>query len=247
MFELEEKKLKLDKKFQGLKVVQISDLHISRFNIELLEGVKEKINALYVDVVVITGDFICNGGDCLKELQYFLKGINAKIAKYACMGNHDYADNDDGKKVEKMLVASDFKLLKNSRDEVFFNSCKIGFSGLDDLESGKICYKNSICREDIVLSHNPSTFLEASKFSPSLMLSGHTHGGQIRYEILKFIYNKIIGHDYIAGLYKKNDSFLYVNRGLGNVVFKPKIFSKEFNVYTPRINAKAEVTVFEFV
>lgn len=248
MFELEVKKLKSSAKFRGLKVVQISDLHISKFNIELLESIVERINRLQADIVVITGDFICNGGHCLLELRDFLKKINAKINKYACMGNHDYADNDCGKKVEKMLRASDFTLLRNSRDEVFLNFRKIGFAGLDDFESGKISYPDAaIEQEDIVLSHNPITFLETSKYAPALMLSGHTHGGQISCGFLRFICSKIFNFDYMEGMYKKGESLLYVNRGIGNVVFNPKIFKKEVLIHTPRINAKAEITVFEFV
>lgn len=247
MFELEIKKIKLGTNFQGLKMVQISDLHISKFNIELLDGIKERINALQADIVVITGDLICNGADCILELRDFLKDINAKINKYACMGNHDYSDNDDGKRVEKILKSCDFTLLKNSREEIFFNFYKIGFSGLDDPELGQIRYENTIEKGDILLSHNPITFFEASRYNPALVLSGHTHGGQIKCGIWKLLYNKITGYDFIEGLYKKNDSLLYVNRGVGNVVFKPKLFNKEFEITTPRINAKAEITVFEFV
>lgn len=247
MFELEIKRLQLNKAFSGLKVIQLSDLHISNFNFELIEGVIEKINALYADIVVITGDFICHDEMHIDELKSFLKKINAKIAKYACLGNHDYADNDCSKKIEKVLSDSDFKLLKNSRDEFFFNHHKIGFSGLDDYNNGTICYKNSIHRNDIVLSHNPITFLEAIKYSPSLMLSGHTHGVQMKSGIIQYLLNKFSGHDYTEGLFKKQDSLLYVNRGVGNVVWHPKILSKEFLIHTPRINSKAEVTLFEFV
>lgn len=247
MFELEIKRLKMAKKFSGLKIIQLSDLHISEFNFELIESVIEKINSLYADIVVITGDFICHNGMHLCELKSFLKKINAKIAKYACLGNHDYSDNDCGKKIEAVLSQTDFELLKNSRCEFFFNHHKLGFSGLDDYENGKICYKNSICNDDIVLSHNPITFTEAVKYLPSLMLSGHTHGVQIKNGIVKFLINKFSGHDYIEGLYQKQNSFLYVNRGVGNVVFNPKILSKEFLIHTPRINSKAEITMFEFV
>lgn len=248
MFELEVKRLKSRAKFRGLKIVHISDLHISKFNMELMESIVERINRLQADIVVVTGDFICNGGHCLVELQDFLKKINAKINKYACMGNHDYADNDCGKKVEKMLKSSDFTLLKNCREEVFFNFHKIGFAGLDDFEAGEISYaKTDIQPEDIVLSHNPITFLETSKYSPSLMLSGHTHGGQICCGFLRFLCSRIFSFDYLEGMYRKEESLLYVNRGIGNVVFNPRIFDREFFIHTPRINAKAEVTVFEFI
>lgn len=247
MFEVEIKRLKLNKKFNGLKVIQLSDIHISEFNFELIESVIEKINALYADIVVITGDFICHNELHIEELGTFLKSINAKIAKYACLGNHDYADNDCGKKIEKILRSTDFKLLKNSRDEFFFNHHKIGFSGLDDYQNGTIRYENSISKDDIVLSHNPMAFAEATKYAPSLMLSGHTHGGQIKNGCLQFLLNKLSGHDYVEGFYKKENSFLYVNRGVGNVVWNPKVLCKEFLINTPRINSKAEITMFEFV
>jgi len=246
MFELEIQKLKLKEKFCGLKIVQLSDLHISAFNLELIESVIEKINSLYADIVVITGDFICHNELHLEELKSFLKKINAKISKYACMGNHDYSDNDCGQKIEKILAKSDFNLLKNSREEIFFNYHKIGFSGLDDVENGKICYTNTIKTDDIILSHNPITFDTSLQYAPALMLSGHTHGTQIKNSAVKFLMNKLARHNYIEGLYQKEKSCLYVNRGLGNVVFNPKILNKEFLIHTPRINSKAEVTLFEF-
>ena len=208
----------------------------------------ERINSLQADVVVITGDFICNGAHCMVELRQFLKGIDAKIAKYACMGNHDYSDDDCGLRVEKALKVCDFKLLRNCRDEFFFNYHKVGFAGLDDIQLGSIDYaKTSIERDDIVLSHNPITFAETSKYSPALMLAGHTHGGHIKCNFLNFICNRILNYDYLEGLYKKDESLLYVNRGIGDVVFKPKIFNREFQISIPRINSKAEITVFEFV
>lgn len=246
MFELEIKRLNLGKRFKGLKIVQISDLHICKANVSLLDDIKETINSICADIVVITGDFICNGGECLNELKYLLSRIDAKIAKYACMGNHDYADCENGKKIEKTLTDSDFKLLKNSREDIFYNFYSLGFSGIDDPECGRPKYDGTIKKDDIVLSHNPVTFGKISQYAPSLMLSGHTHGGQIKCGIWHLLCNKFTGYDYIEGLYKHNDGFLYVNRGVGNVVFKPKFFNKEFAINVPRINSKAEITLFEF-
>jgi predicted MPP superfamily phosphohydrolase len=70
---------------------------------------------------------------------------------------------------------------------------------------------------------------------------------QIKSGIIQYLLNKFSDHDYTEGLFKKQDSLLYVNRGVGNVVWNPKILSKEFLIHTPRINSKAEVTMFEFV
>lgn len=248
MVELEIKKMKLGSKFCGLKIVHVSDLHISKLNIELLDEVLEKINSLKADIVVITGDFICNGGSCMVELKHFLKQLDAKIAKYACMGNHDYSDDDCGLRVEKVLKDCDFRLLRNCRDEVFFNYSPIGFAGLDDVQLGTVDFeKTSIEREDIVLSHNPIAFAAAARYSPLMMLAGHTHGGHIKCDFLRFICNNLLKLDYLEGFYRKDESLLYVNRGIGDVVFKPKIFNRELTIPVPRFNSSSEITVFEFV
>lgn len=245
MFDLEYKEIHQGKGLQGLRIVQISDLHISKNNFDVISDVKDYINSLKADMVTVTGDFICNGGAYLDELCHFLKKMDAKVGKYACMGNHDYADGEDGKKLEKALLKSDFRLLKNSRHDILYNNYSLGISGLDDVENGKISYK-AVGEGDIILSHNPITFLEAKKYNPCLMLSGHTHGGHLKLDFLKALYSKLLGCDFLSGFYKSDKSSLYVNRGLGDVVLHPRILGKDYTFTVPRLNSNCEVTVFDF-
>lgn len=245
MFDIEFKKIVKNKSFKGLRLVQISDLHIEKNNLVVIDAVKDSINSLRADMVVITGDVICNGGAYLDELCSFLKKIEAKIGKYACMGNHDYSDGDDGAKVEKVLTKSDFRLLKNARQDIFYNNYQIGLCGLDDYHNGRISY-DLVGVGDIVLSHNPITFLEARRRNPMLMLSGHTHGGHLKLDFLKALYCKLLGCDFLSGFYHSGESQLYVNRGLGDVVFHPRVLGREFVLSIPRFNSNCEVTVFDF-
>ena len=241
--------LKLRNIPQGLRIVQFSDLHIFEKNISTLELCMEKINSLRADLILFTGDAICQGSRYLGEILYYLKKMEASIGKYYCLGNHDYSDGYNSYMVRETMKKADFSLLCNSFEELSFQSGHFFLAGFDDVEKGYLNMDEKM-RETlesgcITLVHNPKSFSSFSKFSPSLTLSGHTHGGQIKLPFCDYLYRGYLKSPYIAGLYSEMESYLYVNRGIGHAVFDFSLFEKKIILQSPRINSTPEITLIK--
>lgn len=233
--------------FNGFTIVQISDLHIDRWNTPIVEAAIDTVNRLRPDVLVCTGDTIANGRHYLGDVRNILGQMQARHGKLACMGNHDYSDGSRSQGVREALRGADFEVLVNESTELTLQNRQIQFAGADDLILGRQCLKSTARRlsDDkprILLSHNPENFEAMARFQPDLILSGHTHGGQIR--IPEGIRRQIMNSPYIAGLYQQMDSRLYVNRGLGAAVFVHHWQGRRITVPTPRIFVRPEISVF---
>jgi len=235
----------------GLTVAQISDLHINKWNIELVEHAVEVLNKINPDMVVMTGDAICSGKKFIPDLTRIFKNIKASYGKFACLGNHDHSDGDDGMQVQQAYKNSDFQVLMNESVKVNFRGESLFIAGADDIELGRqdieAMVKN-IPQEatSLYLIHNPCNFNQFAQFKPDLVLAGHTHGGQIYFSFLNFIYKTMLHSHYILGLYSLEKSLLYVNSGIGNALISPVLFNKKFTIHTPRINSQPEISLFRF-
>lgn len=242
----------LDTRLNGLAIAQISDLHISNWNVELIEHTIETVNRLKPDIVVITGDAICNGKNFLPHLYSLFKDIDPKYGKFACIGNHDHSDGEDSLAIQSMYKKSDFHVLVNESARVNIHGVDINFAGVDDIELGdhniELMTRN-LTRDEIsvFLTHNPLNFEQLAEFKPVIVLSGHTHGGQIFPLITENIYKLMHKTEYVSGLYKHKDSLLYVNRGIGTALLSPFIFDTKFIINTPRVFSRPEISVFKLV
>jgi len=240
------------KSLKGIKIAHISDLHINKWNMPLLEASIEKINTTKPDIVVISGDIICNGKKFLPELFSFFKKIKSKYGIYACLGNHDHSDGNDGKDVLNAYNNSDIRVLNNESEKIIIEDSSIYITGIDDYKLGQQDLKKAtkhIPEEEnfLLLAHNPINFEELAMKNPLAVFAGHTHGGQLYLDCIKQIYKKLLKHKYIRGKYEYNNSMLYVNRGIGTSMFSDVAFDKKFYLNTPRFNSKPEIAVFEFV
>jgi predicted MPP superfamily phosphohydrolase len=234
---------------QSLVLLQLSDLHINRWNIIYLDEIIEKTNAIKPDIIVFTGDFICSGKKYIPDLINFLQKLTAKYGKYACLGNHDHSDGDDGKRIIKACCKSSFQMLVNEPKTLSIKGKELIIAGADDIELGeqnieKMAKNISQQAKSIFLTHNPVNFRAFAEYSPNLVLSGHTHGGQIYSRAVKLLYNLLFSNNYISGLYEHNGSTLYVNKGIGTAMLSPVLLNKKVYINTPRINTKPEITVF---
>lgn len=242
----------LDNRLNGLTIAQISDLHISNWNVELIEHTIETVNRLQPDIVVITGDTICNGKKFLPHLYSIFKDIDTRYGKFACIGNHDHSDGEDSLAIQDMYKKSDFYVLVNDSARVNIQGVDINFAGVDDIELGDhnielMTSKISKDEISVFLTHNPVNFEQLAEFKPALILAGHTHGGQIFPIITKYIYKFMHKTDYVSGMYKHKDSLLYVNRGIGTALLSPFIFDTKFIINTPRVLARPEISVFKLM
>tara|TARA_R110002049_G_scaffold238762_1_gene411836 strand:- start:3424 stop:4641 length:1218 start_codon:yes stop_codon:yes gene_type:complete len=237
----------LPKSFDGLKIVQISDLHLGGFNnrYKVLEKAIKLINNLHPDFIFFTGDLVNNYAWELTGWGKIFKKLSAKNAKYAVLGNHDYGDyskwNTENEKqenfnnIKQFYKDIDFKLLLNQSEIIEINNEKIAIIGVENWGKPpfkqygnlKTALKNAEhIPFKILLSHDPTHWSNEviEKTDISLTLSGHTHGMQLGFNYKDMAWSPIqYKYKHWAGLYKHNHQYLYVNRGLGWIGFPGRL------------------------
>lgn len=237
------KNAKLNDDYDGFKIVHFTDLHYgSTIFLEELKNVVNEINKQNPDIVVFTGDLVESGVDLsdeeLNKMINELKKINPKIETLAVDGNHDYNNHDY---YEKAMEALDWHVLNNTYEFVYGNSkTPIVFVGLKDLMYGKQDYENafSFINEideelyTIVLAHEPDQVMEFSNYNFDLVLSGHSHLGQVRIPFIGALYTPVGSKKYYDEYYKVNNADLYISGGIGTSTIKFRFFNKpSINLY----------------
>jgi predicted MPP superfamily phosphohydrolase len=215
--------------FRGMRIVQISDFHYDEFTEPyfLREMVRE-VNRLRADMVVLTGDFVSLGPlprsfgqRKAPECAALLSAIECPL-RYAILGNHDCLVGS--RYVVEALKEHGIPTLENSAVPLERDGQRLWLAGL-----GSACDSNSHPEVAlpravqsggepvIVLSHEPDVLPNVARFNVDLMLSGHTHGGQVRLPFLPPIALPEYGRHYTEGLFRHGSTQLYVNRGIGTV------------------------------
>lgn len=198
-----------------LTVVQLSDIHIDvTTNYNTIKRFVEITNSLNPDVIVFTGDLADTNITKTYE-KYGLLDLKSKYGTFAVSGNHEYYRGITN--YETVCKNINFKLLDNENvlvDDKFY------VAGIPDYKTSKAFgYKPADVKKSlegidftkpvIFLSHQPNPFFESQKFPITIQLSGHTHAGQIPpFDIIEYFLYK-----YFCGLYKDNDSYIYVTSG----------------------------------
>ncbi len=242
--------------FHGLKVVQISDIHSGSFTNKM--GVQrgiDMINELKPDLVLFTGDLVNNKSSEMLGYINIFKQIQASIGVYSIFGNHDYGDYHNWKTPEEKIAnleelkrihkALGWRLLLDENVLINRGAETISLIGVENISSSFHSYgslpKAYHGAEEIpfkiLMSHDPSHWDKevTQDFKDiDLTLSGHTHGFQFGVEIpwLKWSPAKFIYKQW-AGLYQKENQYIYVNRGFG------------FLGYPGRIGILPEITLLE--
>jgi len=213
--------------FDGLKIVQISDIHAGSFITDKpMQEVVDIINHLKPDLVFITGDFVNFSDEEYDIISDNISKIHSTLGNYGCLGNHDHFMPEKSlKKLIQKIEVSNVKLLNNENTSIVLNGDKLQIAGIDNIGYGQrfgdFQKANQNLDEEfpvLWLVHDPTNWdpRMRNKFRCDLVLSGHTHGGQIGINMLgnvvtpaRFVYKQW------AGLYQENNTQLYVNRGLG--------------------------------
>ncbi len=202
----------------GTTFVQLSDLHLDHIKDPVwLNRVVEKVNALDPDFVLITGDLVDVGAVLDKEKAEGLKKIKTRYGVYACLGNHEYYS--DVKKAREFISQGNVHLLVNQGLEL---KDKINIVGVDSIQGPRFGAEGPDLKKGlsglnkeaytILLTHEPDNYKVAYDAGIDLMLSGHTHAGQIPpLDILVFLIYK---HGY--GLYPNGKGFAYTSSGTGS-------------------------------
>jgi hypothetical protein len=229
----------LNKQLNGFRIVQISDIHMSRWMDEKrLDGIVAQVNALGPDVVALTGDFVYHSPDqYLPALSRALANLKAKEATLAVMGNHDYWSGVSA--VREALNEAGVRVLRNETYLVRIAGVpQFAISGIDDAWEGQERIERATAQipafiPALLLAHEPDF---ADRYAKTglffLQLSGHSHGGQVRLPGIGAAFLPQYGNRYPAGEYQVKQMKLYTNRGLGAV---PWHF---------RFNCRPEITLF---
>jgi uncharacterized protein len=244
----------LPRELDGLRIAQLSDIHIGDYMPpnEIARAV-DMANALNPDISFVTGDFVSGEGDPLDVCIAELSRLRAPLGVWGCNGNHEiYAGVEDD--AERLFREKGMRLLRARNEIVERNGARFNLIGVDyqrdhmvrseDVRPGPMLQEiESLVRRDmpnVLLSHNPNSFHRAAELGIELSLAGHTHGGQVKVEIVDHdITPARLISPFVAGLYrlpmsgnghadgngsqKSALAALYVNRGLGTFGFPVRI------------------------
>ena len=231
------------KSCKGMKILHISDIHINMLRVST-EKVKEVIRQENPDIILMTGDYIEKPVQTSVFLD-FLQQVKLSNKTCICLGNHDYKAYKDKDGALDILIREirnlHVEVLINSSVHIEKNTFKYNLIGIDDLRTGNPDIEKAVkgcspAATNIAFSHNPDLALQLSRKHADYFFCRHFHGGQIWMPFgLEFILlrkDKLCRMGIKRGLHKINGINVYLNRGLGNVVFPFRFLSRpEISIY----------------
>ncbi len=204
--------------FEGLRVAQLSDIHHGLYlSLPTVERAVEATNVLGADMIALTGDFVTSSRDYVRPMARALSRLSAPLGVFAVLGNHDYRAGAE--LVARELRRNGIQVLRNSHAVLRRGSDRLWLIGVDDLWYN--CDLKRALRgvpgeaPKVLLSHNPLIIGQAAGLGLDLVLSGHTHGGQVRLPVLGSVYRR---RRYTNGWDRLHDTQIYVCRGLGKSI-----------------------------
>src|SRR5579862_745504 len=224
-FSVNEERIWLDalpNAFHGLRIVQISDIHHGLFLPEewLSEAVRQA-NRLNPDIIALTGDFVTYSRRNIGPAAELLGRLRARYGVYAVLGNHDFRVDADA--ITQALRRQHIDVLRNRHIALWFGGESVYLAGVDDYGYGADLRRamRGVPPEAaaILLAHNPRVIHLASRHNVSLVLSGHTHGGQVNLPLLGTVYGRSPERlRYKIGWDRMGATQIYVSRGIGTIV-----------------------------
>ncbi|HET6854025.1 MAG TPA: metallophosphoesterase [Pyrinomonadaceae bacterium] len=212
---------RLPKTFDGFRIVQLSDIHHGPFsNREQIERAVETANRLKPDIIALTGDYISKERHYAAPCAEMLGRLKARHGVYAVLGNHDHWT--DAALITDLFRAEGITVLINEGMRFEKDGEAFWLAGVDDTMVGleDLSLALAGARRDemkLLLAHNPIVLRRAARASVDLVLSGHTHGGQVAIRgergTLRGARKRLL-----KGLGRLGNTQIYVNRGLGTVV-----------------------------
>lgn len=207
------------KALNGLKVVQITDLHISTlYPKQWTQQIVQEVNALNPDIILITGDFIDGTVNNRSEDIQPLSNLRSKYGTYGVLGNHEYYF--DAKDWAHHIESLGINILENEHIVLNVNDEQLTIAGVTDESAAQfdlpqpdvpLALKNAPHDSPIILlKHQPINAEIAGQNGTDLQLSGHTHGGMI------WGFNQMARYanqGLISGLYQLSSMYVYVSNG----------------------------------
>jgi uncharacterized protein len=224
---------KADRSNSNIKIVQVSDLHLQKVNYQLRQ-LAEGLNSLKPDLIAITGDAIDKAGNLI-VLNEFLGLLHREIKKVAILGNWEYWGEVNTDSLKRMYSKHNCDLLVNSSKKYIFRNKSVSVTGVDDFVGGNADIEAALKEYSpsdyhVILNHCPEYSDTISQLVPGdtrvdVILSGHTHGGQIN--LFGFVPFKPQGSGkYLKGWYTTGNRRLYVSKGIGTSIFPARFMSR---------------------
>lgn len=212
---------RLPRELDGFRIVQLSDIHHSPFTSrEQIERAVETANSLQPDIVALTGDYISKERNYAAPCAELLGTLRARHGVYAVLGNHDHWT--DAALITDLFRAEGITMLVNQGMRFENKGASFWLAGVDDtmvgLEDLPLALAGSSLEEfKLLLAHNPIILRRAARAGVDLVLSGHTHGGQVSLRSEKNAAGRP-RRRLLKGLARQGETQIYVTRGLGTVV-----------------------------
>jgi predicted MPP superfamily phosphohydrolase len=232
--------LKSTPRHETIKIALISDFHVGKYKKNLfVKRVVSKIIEQKPDLVLIAGDFLMGKGSNAQYL-YPLKNLTEQIPVLAVTGNHEFNIgkpndlhyDDRSGLLRKLFTDWNIPILDNATNKIITNQGGLNITGLPDIWTGKVDFAATEINLDprlpkILLVHNPDIVLNEHASDFDLVLSAHTHAGQIR---LPFIGGlpplpTKLGRAFDQGLFQLKNNFLYITGGLGETGPRARLFN----------------------
>jgi uncharacterized protein len=210
----------LDARFDGLRIAHLSDLHVGTLTPRSWGlAWSRAANERSPDLAVVTGDMVTSGADYHDQVADVVGALKAKIGVFASLGNHDYFG--DSEPLVAKLRARGVRVLRNEGVAIERDGATLWLAAIDDTwtrrdDLGRALRGRPPGAVAVLLAHDPDRFDDAAAAGVDLVLSGHTHGGQIAVPFLaRWIGLAHLAHRYRLGFYSSERSTLYVHPGLG--------------------------------
>jgi len=226
--------------FHGITIAHLTDLHLGFLVSEsFVEGIVHRTNRLRTDVIVCTGDYVHERNTIgeIEKVWPILSKLKARYGVYSVLGNHDHwADSDRSLYwLERTVqnIRHKCKPIYKGKDRILIGGA--GDYWEDELKIDKVfsCSDENECR--LLLSHNPDSVDTVFNTPLSLVLSGHTHGGQVVIPFFGPPMLPVKNKDYSSGLIATHRTQLFISRGIG------------WAIYPVRFNCYPEIAVLELV
>lgn len=214
----------------GFRIALLSDFHYdSIFSVHPLRDSIGMVNDLRPDLIALTGDFVSMpmfSGDDAKAARdagpcaQLLRQMQAAHGSWAVLGNHDYFS--DPETVIGLLRDQHIPILIDQSMPIEHNGARFWLAGVNDVLSGTASLSGALqgipADEPVILmAHEPDYADYVSRYAVDLQLSGHSHGGQVRFPFVRPLYLPDLARKYIWGRYQIGPLTLYTNPGLGTV------------------------------
>jgi predicted MPP superfamily phosphohydrolase len=216
-------------RMDGFTIALLSDFHYDPyFSVHPIRSAVEVVNGLQPDLIALTGDFVsvplvgnsAKGAADAEPCAQLLAKLRAPHGVWSVLGNHDVFSNAD--RVTNALHAAGIPILSNKSVAIEKDGARFWLGGVDDVLGGTADLPGTLRgapgEEAVVLMvHEPDYADYVAGYPVDLQLSGHTHGGQVRFPFMRPLYLPALAKKYVWGLFKIRGLTLYTNAGIGTV------------------------------